>query len=373
MKPRLSLVVIGLLCAISSAQSPAISRIATGLENPRGLAVLPDGRLLLAQAGTGYTTSQTSGLSGRLSLLTDWNEDGDFDDGAEVSDIEEGLPSYNILFQSSPGRDEVIGIGDVLVTDEGRIFYTLDDNFKRLAIVEVSPDFESSGEFYRGDGTMNSLAYDRESQTIYFTESTNNAIGALTLAGEYRKVVQFEPLAQGQQAVPAGIAIDPSSGELLVALFSGQLWVYYDSSLSYMPGDAKVVRVHPRLGAYRDEITGLTAAVDVEVDEHGHIYVAELSTGWPTPMLAHRFDLFAPDSPPDPGGYPRFSGRVSRYSAGGGAPEILADDLDQPTNLTYHDGRLYVSTGQGTPGRRVWTRDGIRRITGEVYVIELES
>ena len=368
--PLLAFIFAGAVCA---AQTPRIKRIATGLENPRGIAVLPDGRLLVAQAGTGYSSSQSLGYSGKLSLLSDWNGDGDYDDAAEVIDVQEGLPSYNILYQMNPGRDEVIGIGDVIVVEDGRVFYTLDDNFKLLAIVELTPDFERVGNLHKGDGSMNSIAYDSKSETIFFAESTNNAVGAITLAGEYRQVAQFDLLARGQQAVPAGIAIDPTTGDLLVALFSGQLWVYYGGSLSYMPGDAKVVRVNPRGGSIADEITNLTAAVDLAVDEAGNIYVVELTTLWATPMVDQDFDLFAQDGPPDPGGYPRFSGRVSLVPADGGKRVILADGLDQPTNITFHDGRLYVSTGQGTPKRRIWGVDGITRITGEIFVIELDA
>ena len=357
----------------AAAQDATIRRIATGLNNPRGLAVLDDGRLLVAQAGTGYSATQSLGFSGSLSLLTDWNGDGDYDDAAEVIDIQQDLPSYNILKQSNPGRDEVIGIGDVLVLGDGRIFYTLDDNFKLLAIVELGPDFARAGNFYIGDGSMNSIAYDSASETIYIAESSNNAIGAVTLGGDYRRVAEIEPLAHEQQAVPAGIAIDPTSGDLIVALFSGQLWVYYGGSLSYMPGDAKILRVDPRSGVIKDEIKNLTAAVDVAVDERGHIYALELTTQWPTPMVDQEFDLSARDGPPDPGGYPRFSGRLSRYPADGAEPTILADGLDQPTNLTYHEGRLYVSTGQGSPGRRIWGAEGIRRIVGEIYLITLEA
>ena len=372
-KPCILLIVLCLASTIGTAQNPTITRIATGLQNPRGIAVLPDERLLLAQAGTGYSSSQSLGYNGRLSLFSDWNDDGDYDDAAEVIDVQRNLPSYNILYQSNPGRDEVIGIGDVIALDDGRIFYTLDDNFKLLAIVELLPDFNRVGNFHIGDGSMNSIAYDSASETMYIAESTNNAIGAITLDGEYRKVAQFDPLTHGQQAVPAGIAIDPTSGDLIVALFSGQLWVYYGGSLSYMPGDAKVMRVNTQTGAFREEIANLTTAVDVAVDEQGNIYVLEMTTRWATPMVDQEFDLSARDGPPDPGGYPRFSGRVSLYPADNSERIILADNLDQPTNLTYHDGRLYVSTGQGTPNRRIWGEDGITRIRGEVYLIDLES
>src|SRR5690606_38527499 len=131
-----------------------------------------------------------------------------------------------------------------------------------------------------------------------------------------------------------------------VTLFSGQLWNYYGTILSYMPGDAKVVRVNPETGEIRDLITGLTTAIDIAVDEAGNVYVVEMTTRWATPTLTDAFDLYDPAAPPDAGGYPRFSGRVTAYLANGGAPVILADDLDAPTNITYHQGALYVSTGQ---------------------------
>ena len=116
----LLLAIFWLACLPAAAQNPVIKRIATGLENPRGLAVLSNGRLLLAQAGTGNSASQTHGLSGRLSLLSDWNNDGDYDDTAEIIDVQKDLPSYNIFFQSNPGRDEVVGIGDVIALADDR-------------------------------------------------------------------------------------------------------------------------------------------------------------------------------------------------------------------------------------------------------------
>jgi len=184
-------------------------------------------------------------------------------------------------------------------------------------------------------------------------------------------VTNFNLLAHNQQAVPSGIAVDPTTGDLIVALFSGQLWVYYGDSLSFMVGDAKVVRVDPQTGDYQDEITDLTTAVDVAVDEIGNIYVAEMTTQWATTMLNQEFDLFDPNNPPDAGGYARFSGRVTLYPADGTDKIVLADDLDQPTNLTYHDGLLYISTGQGTPNRPIWGKEGYTHIVGEIYTLDV--
>lgn len=356
-----------------SAQTPPLTRIATGLQNPRGVAVLPDGRLIVTQSGTGFSTGDPADDSGKLSILEDINGDGDYDDNGEITTILDHLPSYNILYQFNPGRDEVVGVGDVIALDDGRIFFTQDDHFKTLAIVEVDANLEQTGNLLERPGSMNSIAYDKQLDQIYVTESTRNAIGVATLDGEFRTLVTFPLLAHGQQAVPSGITIDPTTGDLLVALFSGQLWVYYGETLSFIPGDAKIVRLNPETGDYTDEITGLTTAVDVAVDEVGNIYVAELTTRWATTLLNQEFDLFDPDSPPDAGGYARYSGRVTIYPSDGSHKRLLAEDLDQPTNLTYHDGFLYISVGQGTPNRRIWGKDGVTQITGEIYKIDLHS
>jgi hypothetical protein len=59
------------------------------------------------------------------------------------------------------------------------------------------------------------------------------------------------------------------------------------------------------------------------------------------------------------------------YPPEDGAHEILADDLGAPTHITYHQSVLYVSVGQGTPGRPIRV-DGERRSTaGELLKITL--
>ena len=47
---------------------------------------------------------------------------------------------------------------------------------------------------------------------------------------------------------------------------------------------------------------------------------------------------------------------------------MLADGLDAPTNLTLAGSWLYVSTGQGTPGRPIPGPDGeTARIRGQIW------
>jgi hypothetical protein len=177
-------------------------------------------------------------------------------------------------------------------------------------------------------------------------------------------------LDSGQQAVPAGLALDPQTGEVLVALFSGA--VVDDETgdiILFVPGDAKVVRVNPETSQFTDEITGLTTAVDVAVDGAGNVFVVEMASAFVDPF-PNGFDFFDPNATPLHGGYQRYSGRVTLYPTDGGPPRVLADGLDTPSNITVGpDGALYISTGQGTPGRPIPGPDGPTTIVGEIVRI----
>lgn len=374
-----ALLVFRLRSPSDSAPSEAtIVRIATGLENPRGVAVLPDGRLVVVEAGNGIDTPDRTLETGRVSLLEDLNNDGDHDDAGEIVPVTSPIPSYNTLTEFGTGHDEVGGAGDIVLLDDGRMFLTRDDpseayvpdgNPAGINVVELSPDFRLGNNLVVRNATMNAVAFDSQADVFYIVESGSNRVIAVTMDGTIRTVADFAPLAQGQQAVPSGLAIDPTTGDLLVALFSGQVDDYFGEVLSFMPGDSRIVRVNPTTGAQAVAIEGLTTAVDVAADEMGNAFVVELTSQWPPPRMSRDFDLFDPNAVPDPGGYARFAGSVTMYPADGSRSVPLVDGLDSPTNITYADGALYVSIGQGTPGRSIIGPAGLTRIVGEIYRI----
>lgn len=361
-----------------------ITRIASGLNNPRGVAALPGGDLLVVEAGTGSDQPQAvTDATGQIMRLIDVNRDGDYDDPDERYPFITGHPSYNSLALFGTLHDEPFGLSDILVGDDGTIYFTKDDPFHRLSRNEGGDLYYGNTGIFRypfGTGqpaemfikrpaTLNSLAYDAQRNRFYTVESGFNRL--IYAEGDNEPVIlaEFPELASGQQAVPSGVAIDPTSGDILVALFSGYVHDYYETTLSFVPGDARVVRVDADSGAVHEVITGLTTAIDLAVDEAGNIFVVELTTQWPTPLMPADFDVHDPQALPDPGGYVRYSGRITLYPAQGGEPRILMQDVDTPTNITYADGVLFVSSGLGTPGRVVLTPNGLQPIVGSIYRI----
>jgi sugar lactone lactonase YvrE len=267
------------------------------------------------------------------------------------------------------GRDEVSGPSDVALHTDGRLYLTVDGGFEEFALFEISSD-NSMGRNLASRSNMTGIALSANERSLFVTESTLNQLIEITLdTGARREITVFPALDGGQQAVPAGLALDPRDGTILVALFSGVAQATDGSYIPFVVGDSKVVRVDPSTGTVSDEITGLTTAVDAAVDAFGNIYVVEMASRY-AELLEHGADLFDPGADPLHGGYLRYSGSVTMFPEDGSQSVLLVDGLDAPTNITLAaDGDLYVSIGQGTPGRPIPGPDGSAMIVGEVIRI----
>ena len=350
-------------------EAVVVTVMVTDLRNPRGVFLDSEGGLLVAEAGLGDDPADVTDRTGRLTRYIDRNGDGDFDDPGEIEPWFEHLASYNAMNVYATGRDEVSGPSDTSVHDDGRVFLSVDGGFEEFALLEISPE-GSIGRDLSGRSNMTGLALSLDGRFLFATESTLNQLVEISLeSGVRREIVAFATLSSGQQSVPAGIAIDPLTGDVLVALFSG---VALDEGGSYIPfviGDAKVVRVNPASGRVVTEISGLTTAVDVAVDDLGNVFVVEMAADY-AGLFDRGTDLSDPNLPVREGGYVRFSGKVTVHPYDGSPPRVLAEGLDAPTNITFgRDGALYVSLGQGTPGRRIPGPYGETVIVGEILRI----
>lgn len=331
--------------------------------------VFEGGDLLVAQAGTGLRSVDPTQWDGKLTRFSDLNRDGDFDDEGEAQPWFSHLPTYNALSTYATGGDEVGGPVDVLSHLDGRVFLSVDGGPGEIALHVISPE-RSVGRTLAGRANMNGIAFDREQSRLFAVEGGTNTLIEISFDAEIREIVRFPLLNSGQQAVPAGLAVDPRTGEVLVALFSGR--VIDDETgetIPFVAGEAKIVRVDPQTGRVTDEITGLTTAVDVAIDPAGNIFVVEMASTY-ADNLPRNYDLFDEGASPVHGGYLRYSGRLTLYPASGGPPRVIVEGLDAPTNITLGpEGAIYLSTGQGTPGRSIPGPNGTRKIVGEILRI----
>ena len=349
--------------------APTVEVILTNLENPRGIVVYENGDLLVTEAGTGLRSVDPTLWSGKLTRFSDLNGDGDFNDEAEAEPWFSHFPSYNALSTYATGGDEVGGPVDVLRHSDGRVFLSVDGGPDEIALHVISPD-RFVGRTLADRANMNGIAFDRDQARLYAVESGTNTLIEISFQAEIREIVSFPPLNSGQQAVPAGLSVDPRTGDVLVALFSGR--VVDDETgetIPFISGESKIVRVNPETGRVTDEITGLTTAVDVAIDLAGNLYVVEMASAY-ADNLPRSYDLFDESASAVHGGYLRYSGRMTLFPASGAPPLIIADGLDAPTNVTLGpEGALYLSTRQGTPGRSIPGPNGPRIIVGEVLRI----
>ncbi len=369
LKQILILLVLFLPLSSAFSHSTSLSPVpfVNELNNPRGVLTFGKDQWIIIEAGTGKKLGGKH--SGKISLGRDINRDGLLS-AIEKSVLVDDLISYNIMEVFNPGRDEVVGPGDGVLLDQRRLIYTRDSGRESTEIVQLDLVDLSEVVLVERPGVINSILLSADQQTLFLAESTLNQIGAYHFESGYEEILLFDVLDHQQQAVPTGIALDVN-GNLLVTLFSGQLWAYYGETISFIPGDAKLAYVNLADRTFEYLLEGLTTAIDVVTDADDNVYFLEMTTAWPTNLISREFDLYNPNSPPDPGGYVRYSGRLSMMRSGSREVLILAENLDLPTNLSIHDDQLYISSGQGTPGRNVWTHQGVVPIEGKIFSYSL--
>jgi hypothetical protein len=334
--------------------------VARGLNNPRGLRVLQSGALLVSEAGIGLPDDPGTG---RLLRLEDQNRDGDYIDPGEQHIVLDHQPSKNII--GIVRRDEVFGMAGI---DEGG-----GDTLVALAFFGgpstiFKIDGDSSVQWGRTHTNINDLAYDPGRKQWFGVASTTDEVVRLIPGGGTERIVKFPPLPSGQDAVPAAIQHDPTTGDLLVTLFSGSPeGEEGGTGLEIQPRAGGIVAIHPETKTYRWLVSGLTVPTDLGVGPDGSIYVLEFCDEFLDPAETIEELRIRPSH----GGFKRFSGRLLRVDRRSASTTIVAEGLDTPTNLTLTADSVYVSEGMGTPGREIPAPNGIAKLEGFVERIVL--
>jgi hypothetical protein len=325
----------------------ARTSVASGLPNPRGMYVTPEGALLVAIAGTG---DPANSATGGLWQLQDTNHDADFDDAGERTKLLDGQPSRNIL--DIVRRDEVFGMASI-AAGGGEVLASLADFGGPSTILRI--DGTKVSKWGSTHGNINSLAFDQRRGVWLGAASTTDEVLQLFSGGLSQRIVKFPALASGQDAVPAYLRYDARTGDVLVTLFSGSPeGEEGGQGTELVPRSASIVRVHAETRSIEPVVVGLTVPTDLEIDEDGSIYVLEFCDAFLDPVKT-RQDM---QGGAMHGGFRRFSGRLLHIDRATRQVRVVATGLDAPTNLTRVGGALYVAQGMGTPGRLIPGRDG---------------
>lgn len=304
------------------------SVVASGLNNPRGLAFGPDGSLYIAEAGY-YMPGGPTITNPRGGVFT-YSNTGSITQvsGGVQTRILSGLPSIasaagetsgpnDIAFGSDGTAYVVIGLGQNPTLRTGDLaklgqLYTFDSS----GIAPVADISAYEAAHNPAGGPLDSNPFHIAALSgggMLVSDAGGNDVLKVDSAGNVSLVATFPPDAVGaSERVPTGIAL-ASDGSFYVSELTG---------VPFTPGAARIYHVLAD-GTIVATYTGFTMLTDLAIGADGNLYALEYDTN----------GLFAP------GG----TGALLRINSDGSS-DTLFTDLSMPTGLEIgSDGAFYVS------------------------------
>jgi hypothetical protein len=331
-------------CAIvltgAGVQAQSFDVVLSGLNNPRGLALAPNGDLYVVQAGTGGTESCHIGPTGnRCFGLTGAVIRIDLRSGtADV--VVNGLPSL-----APPNGASATGAHDIGFEGQANLYFTIgfaghpdlrgsalgDVGASMAQVARVLPT--GSARLLADLGTYEVIHdpdADGPDSNPYgilvlpgrriVADAGANALLEINANGDIRTLAVFPEslLPGGRDAVPTGLALGPDG-----AYYVGQL-----TGAPFALGLAKVYRVPPQGGEPEIYAEGFTNIIDIEFGPDGSLYVLQIAN----PI-------------------PNFGGGALLRVAPDGTRTQIAVPLFAPGGIAIaKDGTIYVTNRSTSPG-----------------------
>lgn len=303
-----------------------------GLSSPRAITLLDDETLLLVD--TGSPAEPYSGTIQRMAV------------SGATTNLYERISNYVATDQSFP-VEHIHGASDVTILD-GRVFFILGEGSwtevplrgpNQLLRINSPTAVDTVFDLGYFEGLHNPDHLSAESNATGVTIAKDNSLWVSDAAGNWvakvgegndADVVTVFPPVDGEDAVPTGMTPGPENS-IYVALFR---------CASPSSGKGGVAQVYQD-GSYRVKISGLSNPIDVAVDQFDTLYVLEYSVDFAS-----------------------YSGKISRISSDG-VPELVIDQLNNPTSLAVGTRGIYVTemaspaggeAGTGSLRLFAWTR-----------------
>jgi len=324
-------------CAAAAADYTG-TVIVNGLNNPRDVAIAPDGSLYITEAGVPSGTGPSTVIRGETFTYTETGSVTRWMGGSQ-SRILTGLPS---IYGATSG--DVVGPNGIAFDPSGAPVIAIGAGVNPLLrSTDLAPGGINLSRLRLPGGSVDLGAYEAANNPAggpidsdpwhvaaiaggyLVTDAGGNSLLRVGNDGTISTVASFASRALGgpfpTEPVPTGVAVGPDG-----AYYVGEL-----TGFPFVPGAAQIYRIVPG-NAPTVFATGFTMISALAFGADGHLYALEYDSN----------GLLNPGS----------DGALWRVNGDGSRSLVFSDGLVNPTGLAAANGNFYVanmghSTGQG--------------------------